>query len=70
MIDDGFLITSIDEEEVYLIMNMMSLLKNRYSDKTLKQSSAVFCWGSEDINTLKKIYQTCVKNPQNWFPKS
>ena len=56
MIDDGFLITSIDEEGGILDYEYDEFAKNRYSDKTLKQSSAVFCWGSEDINTLKKIY--------------
>ena len=55
MIDDGFLITSIDEEGGILDYEYDEFAKNRYSDKTLKQSSAVFCWGSEDINTLKRF---------------
>ena len=56
MIDDGFLVTSIDEEGGILDYEYDEFAKNRYSDKTLEQSSAIFCWGSEDINTLKKIY--------------
>ena len=31
-------------------------VKVRYSDRTIEQSAAVFGWGSEDTESLKKIY--------------
>ena len=34
----------------------MSFAKTRYSDQTIEQSTAIFGWGSDDVDTLKKIY--------------
>ena len=32
------------------------LQKNRFSEQTINQAAAVFGWGDEDTNTLKKTY--------------
>jgi len=56
IIDNGFYITSIDEEGGLIDVGYDKFAKIRYSDKTINQSSAVFGWGFEDVNTLKKIY--------------
>ena len=29
--------------------------KNRFSEQTINQAAAVFGWGDEDTNTLKKL---------------
>jgi surface carbohydrate biosynthesis protein len=56
IIDKGFKITSIDEEAGIGRDGYDKAAISRYSDLTIKQSSAVFCWGPDDTNTLKKIY--------------
>ncbi len=56
MIDKGFMITSIDEEGGLDISGYEEFSKRRYSEKTISQSSAVFGWGSEDVETLKNVY--------------
>ena len=56
MIKNGLFITSIDEEGGLLDYEYDEFAKNRYSSKTIEQSSAIFCWGEDDFQTLKKIY--------------
>ena len=56
MIDKGFMITSIDEEGGLDIPGYEDFSKGRYSEKTISQSSAVFAWGPEDVETLKRVY--------------
>ncbi len=56
MIDKGFMITSIDEEGGLDIPGYEEFSKVRYSEKTISQSSAVFAWGPEDVETLKNVY--------------
>ena len=56
IIDNGFYITSIDEEGGLVDVGYDKFAKMRYSDKTINQSSAVFGWGYEDTDTLKRIY--------------
>ena len=56
MIDKGFKVTSIDEEGNLNEEGYHSFAKQRYSDQTIDQSSAVFGWGSEDVDTLKEVY--------------
>ena len=51
-----FKITSIDEEAGIGRNGYDKAAISRYSDLTIKQSSAVFAWGNEDTDTLKKIY--------------
>jgi surface carbohydrate biosynthesis protein len=58
MIDNNFLVTSIDEEGGLLDYGYENYAKFRYSDLTLQQCSAIFTWGSEDVETLKKIYSS------------
>jgi len=58
IIDNGSVITSIDEEGGLIDYGYDKFAKVRYSEKTLKQSAAVFGWGLEDTETLKKIYHT------------
>ncbi|MDA7604033.1 hypothetical protein N8724_01385 [Candidatus Pelagibacter sp.] len=55
IIDNGFKITSIDEEHG-LFYDYAIFAKSRYSNKTIEQSSAVFGWGSEDTNTLNEFF--------------
>ena len=56
MIDKGFIITSLDEEGGLDIPGYQQFARTRYSDKTISQCSAVFGWGSEDTETLQKVY--------------
>ena len=56
IINTGCKITSIDEEGGLIDYGYNKFAKLRYSNKTLKQASAVFSWGPEDYKTLKKIY--------------
>jgi surface carbohydrate biosynthesis protein len=56
IIDSGSMITSIDEEGGLIDHGYDTFARLRYSEKTIAQSSAVFCWGSEDEEALKRIY--------------
>ena len=56
IIETGSKITSIDEEAGIDEISYDQFAKDRYSDLTIEQSSAVFGWGDEDVNTLKRIY--------------
>ena len=58
MINNGTLITSIDEEGG-LIMNNYDdddFVSTRYSEQTVEQSSAIFGWGPQDVQFLKQLY--------------
>ena len=52
----GFVITSFDEEGGLIDEGYDKFSKIRYSEQTLDQSTAVFGWGNEDSETLKKVY--------------
>ena len=54
MIDKGFMITSLDEEGMLNDYGYDRFANTRYSDQTIDQCSAVFGWGSDDVETLKK----------------
>lgn len=56
IIDNGSLVTSIDEESNLDTYGYEKFAKTRYSDKSIDQSSAVFGWGPEDAKTLRQIY--------------
>lgn len=56
MLSTGNLITSIDEEAGLVDHGYERFAIVRYSDETIGQASAVFAWGSEDTETLKRIY--------------
>ena len=56
IINKGFMITSIDEEGNLNDYGYEGFAKTRYSDQTIEQSTAIFGWGSDDVDTLKKIY--------------
>ena len=56
IIGKGNLVTSIDEEAGLIQNNYEIFAKERFSNETIKDASAVFCWGSDDAETLKKIY--------------
>ena len=56
IIDKGSKVTSFDEESGFFNENYDQFAVDRYSDLTIEQSSAAFGWGSEDTNTLKRIY--------------
>ena len=56
MIDKGFLITSMDEEGNLNDYGYEGDAKTRFSNQTIEQSSAVFGWGADDVETLKEIY--------------
>jgi surface carbohydrate biosynthesis protein len=55
-IDNGSVITSIDEEGGLVDENYLADAKFRFSDHTIKQCSAIFSWGTDDASTLKKVY--------------
>lgn len=54
--DNGFLITSIDEEAGILDYGYESFALRRFSLESLKSASLVFTWGAEDFNFLVKKY--------------
>ena len=56
IIDRGSKITSIDEEAGIDMDDYDQFAIDRYSDLTIEQASIVFGWGSNDTNSLKKIY--------------
>ena len=56
LINNGFLISSIDEEGCLVDHGYDTFARSRYSDRTLEQSSLVFGWGIDDVETLKKYY--------------
>ena len=56
LIKKGFAITSIDEEAALNDHGYESFAKARYSEDMIEQTLAVFGWGSEDTETLKKHY--------------
>lgn len=58
IINKKSLVTSIDEEAAINDFDYRQFSKDRYSDKSIDQSSAVFCWGNSDTNTLKTEYPT------------
>ena len=55
VIENGFLVTSIDEEGGFLVNNQNEFVKRRFSEKTVDQASAVFGWG-RDIEILKNNF--------------
>lgn len=55
--DNCFLITSIDEEGGLINYGYERFALARYSDESLGLASAAFCWGSEDTETLQRIYR-------------
>lgn len=59
IINNGSIVSSIDEEGGLIDYGYDKFAKTRYSNKTINQASMVFGWGMEDTKTLKKIY------PQN-----
>ena len=61
IINSGCKITSIDEESGLIANNYDEFAKKRYGIQTLKQASAVFTWGKNDINSLQKIYPNFLK---------
>ena len=56
MIDKGFMITSLDEEGNLNDYGYEGDAKTRFSNQTIEQSTAVFGWGADDVDTLKKMY--------------
>ena len=55
-VNKGFLITSIDEEAGLDIDGYEEFSKTRYSEHTIGQSSMIFGWGPDDVETLKLDY--------------
>ena len=57
LISSGSKITSIDEEANLDMYGYENFYKQRYSDRSIDQASAVFTWGEEDFETLKKNFK-------------
>ena len=56
IIDKGFKITSIDEEHGLLEDDYEIFAKGRFSDESIQQASAIFCWGPKDTKNLKRLF--------------
>ena len=56
IINNKSIITCIDEEHGLFIEGYDQFAIDRYSNKSIGQTSAVFGWGSEDTETLKNFY--------------
>ena len=50
------LVTSLDEEGGLIRDNYRNFLKERYSVRTIKDASAIFCYGADDSKTLKNFF--------------
>ena len=50
------LVTSLDEEGGLIRDNYRNFLKERYSFRTIKDASAIFCYGADDSKTLKNFF--------------
>ena len=57
MVKNGFIISSIDEENNLINYGYEEFAKNRYSEKTLDSATSIFGWGLEDVETLKEFIQ-------------
>ncbi len=57
LINSGSKVTSIDEEAGIDSPGYEVFLKKRYSERSIDQSSAVFTWGEEDFENLKKNFK-------------
>ena len=77
MIRNDILITSLDEESGVLDHAYNDFAKDRYSNYTTEQASAIFCWGDDDEKILKsfyskassKIYKTGSPRVDLWRPQ-
>ncbi len=56
ILSKDFIITSIDEEAGLDIKGHTEFSKTRFSEQTIEQASAVFCWGTDDADSLNKHY--------------
>ncbi|MDC1079195.1 hypothetical protein OAS05_01085 [Candidatus Pelagibacter sp.] len=56
LVQNGSLITSIDEEAGLDMVGYEEFSKTRYSEQTIDMSSAVFTWGEDDMEFLEKFY--------------
>lgn len=56
LVNEGFLVTSLDEEGGLVDHGYEWFAKVRYSEQTIGQASTVFGWGAEDTETLKRLY--------------
>ena len=61
IINNGCKLTSIDEEGGLVDYGYERMIKQRYSALTVKQASAVFAWGPDDFNALKKSFRNHYK---------
>ena len=61
MIDNGTMITSIDEEGGLIMSTYDRHASVRYSEHTIEQASAIFGWGPQDAEFLKKFYLIILK---------
>jgi len=52
----GFKVTSIDEEAGLITFDYERFACQRFSEETISQASAVFCWGPHDAQELVRIY--------------
>ena len=55
-IDNGFKVSSIDEETGFVDSDYKEFALERFSEQTVEQASAVFTWGDTDTEVLKRIY--------------
>ena len=56
LLDRGFQVTSIDEEGGLIMSTYDRHASVRYSEQTIEQASAIFGWGPQDVEFLKKFY--------------
>lgn len=76
LLDNGFLVTSLDEEGGLIDYGYEHFARTRYSSRTMEQAGAIFGWGFEDTHTLKrrfpdhaaKIHRTGSPRVDLWKP--
>ena len=62
IINAGCKLTSIDEEGGLVDYGYAKMIRFRYDSQTIKQASAVFTWGPEDFQAIKKSFPSYRKN--------
>jgi len=56
VVNDGYVLTSQDEEAGVTLENYTEFAKTRYNHESVSFASKIFCWGRHDSETLKKFY--------------
>jgi len=77
LVDNGHIVTSLDEEGPGVEYELTQGYLNRFSEKSIGQTQAVFCWGTDEHQALlrkfpnhsSKIFMTGSPRADFWEPR-